>query len=146
MRYLTTTLLMALAVGTWAQSGSFVYFESPAPMTLLDVREAMQAVADAAPGSEVFHSDDLTILQVRTTASTNEAALRAAITGAGIQLLPNTPGLQAALGGEAPADARPVYVLTGDAAGDRARYAEAVAAWNAAHPDDTITLPLEPEN
>src|SRR5690606_23302487 len=120
-----------------AQQHSF--YQAAETFDRAQLKYVMEAVTDAFPGAEVFPSDDMRVLQVKTTAPVNDAELRSAIASAGVQLLPGTPDLKA-LYGEAP-DV-PMYVDTGDPPADHARYVQAVNDWNEAHPDQPLPPPL----
>jgi hypothetical protein len=101
-------------------------------------KEVLIAITDLDPYAAVSVSDDMMVLQVRSTQLT-EAQIRDAITSTGIDLLPGTPDLQA-LYGTAP-DV-PMYVPTGEPAADHKRYVDAVNAWNAANPDRPMPEPI----
>ena len=135
-----TILLLALGLGGMelhAQQHSF--YQAADTFDRAQLKYVMEAVADAFPDAEVFPSDDMRVLQVKTTTPVNDAELRSAIASAGVQLLPGTPDLKA-LYGEAP-DV-PMYVDTGDPPADHARYVQAVNDWNEAHPDQPLPQPL----
>lgn len=122
----------------WSQGPSFVYFQADAPLDRAAFKMVVGQVLDLDPQAEVYHSDDMTVIQVKRGAM-NDAQLRAAITSTGVTLRPGT--LDAATLQPAPTDGPPLYVVTNDPEGDLARYRAAVEAWNAAHPDQ----PLSPE-
>jgi hypothetical protein len=138
-------LLVALvaAFGAFAQAPSHVFFRTETPMDRTALKMVIGQVVDLDPAAEVFHSDDMTIIQVKRGTAT-EAQLRAAIGQAGVALRPGTVDpltLQPAA-----VDGPPVFVVTNDPADDLARYQAAMAVWNAAHPDQPVSLPVHLQN
>jgi len=139
-------LLMAafmVAFGAFAQAPSHVFFRTETPMDRTALKMVIGQVMDLDPASEVFHSDDMTIIQVKRGTAT-DAQLRTAIAQAGVVLRPGTVDpltLQPAA-----TDAPPVYVVTNDPAADLARYQAAMAVWNAAHPEQPVSLPVHLQN
>ena len=94
---------------------------------------------DADPSADVFHSDDMRIIQVRQSGGLTEQGYRTAITQAGVDLLPGTRTAEELGLNQVPANSPPVYVATGDEAADVARYQASVSQWNAAHPDQQVS-------
>jgi hypothetical protein len=141
MRNTLTLLFSVMALSIWAQNTDHRFFQSAQPMDIPALRDAIQAVVDVAPDAEVFFSDDHSLLQVKGGAQVSDADLREALAGAGILLLPGTPALATAHGQDTRQDGRPLYVLTGDPAGDRARYEAAVEQWNELNPDAPLSVP-----
>jgi hypothetical protein len=140
--YLVVVALMATFTA-WAQGPSFVFFQANAPLDAAAYKMVLSQVTDLDPLAEVFHSDDMTILQVKRGAVSDEQ-LRAAITSAGVALRPGT--VDPATLQPAPVDGPPVFIVTDDPAADLARYQAAMAAWNAAHPDQPVGLPVHLQN
>ncbi len=143
LRPLLAVAALWVALGAWAQGPSFVYFQTDAPLDRTAYKLVVGQVMDLDPQAEVFHSDDMTILQVKRGTAT-EAQLRAAITGTGVALRPGT--VDPATLQPAPVNGPPVFVVTNDPAADLARYQAAMAAWNAAHPDQPVSLPIHLQN
>ena len=117
-----------------AQADGLRSYETTEAMDRADLKFIIQAVTDLDPMAEVFHSDDMRILQVRSSAQVSDAEIRGAIQSAGTQLREGTPDLSAYTPSPA-LDSPPVYVVTGNEAEDLARYQAAVAAWNQNHAD-----------
>jgi hypothetical protein len=138
-------VLVALlaAFAAWAQGPSFVYFRADAPLDASAYKMVLSQLMDLDPQAEVFHSDDMTILQVKRGAVSDEQ-LRAAITSTGVNLRPGT--VDPATLQPAPVDGPPVFIVTDDPAADLARYQAAMAAWNAAHPDQPVGPPVHLQN
>ena len=91
------------------------------------------------PTAELSRSDDMTVLQVRSTSGLIASAYRSAIGQAGITLRegqadPVALGLVPAPN----AGQQPVFVVTNDPTADLARYQTAVDQWNSAHPDQAL--------
>lgn len=135
---LLVSLLMLAGASLCAQSTGFHYFRAAEPFNRSQYKVMISAVMDADPMAEVFHSDDMTIIQVKAAGGLTQEAYRQALTGAGIALLPGTLTAEE-VNPPAPADAPPVFVATGDEATDLARYQAAVEAWNASHPENQIS-------
>ncbi len=135
----TTALMLVLGAGliARAQAPGFHYFQAAQPLTTAQLKLATEAVMNADPYAELFHSDDRTIVQVKSPQLQPEALYRAAIAAQAVTLLPGTRTPDEL--GVNPAPAVPVYVPTGHEAADLARYRAAVEAWNAAHPDQPLS-------
>lgn len=136
------TLMVSLLVGAasiaCAQSPTFHFFRSAQPFDRSQYKVMIAAVADADPMAAVFHSDDMTIVQVKAGSGLPAESYRQALLGAGIQLLPGTLSPEE-VHPAAQSDLPPVFIATGDEAADMARYQAAVQAWNATHPDNTLS-------
>ena len=67
-------VLVALlaAFAAWAQGPSFVYFRADAPLDASAYKMVLSQLMDLDPQAEVFHSDDMTILQVKRGAVSDE--------------------------------------------------------------------------
>lgn len=148
MRY---SLLLALALlsgaaSVVAQSSALRNFEVVNPMDRSNLKFVIQALGDLDPDIEVFHSDDMRILQVKANPSVSNDELRAAINSTGLEL--RTGEVDLSRYTEAPVGEQPpIFVVTGDEQGDLARYQAAVATWNAAHPErQYATVPLHLQN
>lgn len=129
-----------------SQSPSFIFFGSVSPVDRSTYKHVIEAVQNVDPTAEVFHSDDMTILQVRSTSGMGEGFYRSAIENAGIALLPGTRTPEELGLTQVNPNAPPVFVVTGDDAADRARYEAAVQQWNLAHPEQTIGTALHLRN
>lgn len=137
LRTLLTSLVTAAALTGSGQSPQFLFFQSETPVTRSQYKFVIEAVMNVDAQAEVFHSDDMTILQVKSPNMQGEQVYRSAITGTGIAL---QPGLRSAESlGINITPTVPVYVSTGNDADDLARYQAAVAAWNAAHPEQQVS-------
>ncbi|MBK9175441.1 MAG: hypothetical protein IPM46_03710 [Flavobacteriales bacterium] len=137
LRTLLSSVVTAAALVGFGQSPGFLFFQAEAPVNRSQYKFIIEAVMNVDAQAEVFHSDDMTILQVKSPNMQGEQVYRSAITSTGIAL---QPGLRSAesLGINA-TPAVPVYVSTGNDADDLARYQAAVAEWNTAHPEQTIS-------
>ncbi|MFZ1692583.1 MAG: hypothetical protein WAT74_05210 [Flavobacteriales bacterium] len=129
--------LLTVLVSARAQQSPFLFFEAAQPVSQQSLKLLHEAIAGVDPQAQLFHNDDLTILQLKSAALQPEAIYRATIEANGVAL---RPGLRTAdeLGINT-VPAVPVFVATGDAAGDRARYRAAVELWNAQHPDELLS-------
>jgi hypothetical protein len=135
--YLAALLLWALgSFPMQAQQGGFTFLEVTQTVDRAQLKELIIAAQAVDPQVMIFTSDDGYILQIK---STSTADWRAVIAGTGLTVVPGTPDLQARYG--APPQV-PMYIPTGDPEGDHARYAEAVATWNAAHPEQQLPPPI----
>lgn len=139
LRSLPLIALMAMAISSKAQSSEFIFFETEAPVDRSQLKFIIQAVLDVDPGAGVFHSDDLSILQVKPSNGLSEQAYREAIGQAGITLRPGTRTAEELGLNQTPTDGPPVYIATGNDAVDMPRYQAAVEQWNAAHPDQPLS-------
>lgn len=121
-----------------AQSNDLRSFEATSTLDRAALKHVIQAVVDIDPNAEVFHSDDMRVLQVRANAQVSDADLRTAIQGTGLQLREGTPDLSAYY--PAPSlDTPPIYVVSGNESEDVARYQAAVAEWNQRHPEQQLS-------
>lgn len=144
-RYSLPLLLLLFApLAMQAQSQVFRWFQTDSPVDLLIMREVMEAVNDLDPHSTVYFSDDRTQVQVKISPQVSVAEIHSTIVGKGVVLL-TTDGTPPPPVTTAP-DGSPLYVVTGDTAGDRARYEAAVAEWNAANPERAMELPVNVPN
>lgn len=114
------------------------FFEAEQPLDMGALRQVFIALNDLDPAVNVFHSDDLRILQIEANPQVSDTELRTAIAGTGVLLKaglyqpPAQPLVQTA------ADGSPIMVLTGDLEADRARYQQAVQDWNTSNPEAPI--------
>ena len=136
LRSILFSVALLAAVGVSAQAPTFHYFGTTAPMDRSALKMVISAVNDMDPSAEVFHNDDYTVLQVKGNLS--EAQFRSVITQAGVALRPGTVD-PTTLHSPAPAGP-PVYVVTNDPAADLQRYQAAAEAWNAAHPEQAVSV------
>lgn len=134
---------LVVAFGTFAQAPSYVFFRTEVPMDGAALKQVIGQVNDIDPLAEVFYSDDMTIIQVKRGVVT-DAQIRAAIAQAGVALRPGA--VDPATLQPASVDGPPVFIVTDDPAADLARYEAAMAAWNAAHPDQPVSLPVHLQN
>ena len=67
------------AFGAFSQAPSFTFFQAEAPLDRTALKQVIGQVMDIDPLAEVFHSDDMTILQVKSNTA-SEAQLRTAST------------------------------------------------------------------
>jgi len=88
----TTALMLVLGAGliARAQAPGFHYFQAAQPLTTAQLKLATEAVMNADPYAELFHSDDRTIVQVKSPQLQPEALYRAAIAAQAVTLLPGT--------------------------------------------------------
>lgn len=130
-------LALGMAWGASAQEARFLYFEAQQPVTHAQLKMLVEPLLQLDPQAAVFHSDDMRIVQVRSTTPHPEGVYRALLEGQGIAL---KAGLRTPeeLGINTP-PAVPVYVATGDDAADAARYRAAVELWNAQHPGEPLS-------
>ncbi|MBX2981015.1 MAG: hypothetical protein KF905_17130 [Flavobacteriales bacterium] len=132
-------MMLFIAPASWAMAQSNHYFEAAEAYDRAQLKFVIQAVVDIDPNANVYQDDGMRLLHVRSNVS--EAELRGAIAGAGLALLDGTPNVGTANNGPtATADGKPLFVITGDPAGDQARYAAAVQLWNAQHADEPIEI------
>jgi hypothetical protein len=140
MRTSLLILLFGLLGAPLAAQVQHHYFATDGPFGAAQLKFAIQAVNDVDPTADVFADEERGLLHVRSTGGSTPDELRAALVTSGLALLPGHP----VIGGSprtTDMDGKPLYILTGDEAGDRARYEQAVFEWNLAHPEDPITLP-----
>lgn len=131
-------LTLGLACGAHAQQAGFLYFEAQQPITQQQLKLLMEGIQTLDATAEVFHSDDYRIVQVKSANLQPEAIYRAFLETRGVALRPGTRTPEELGINNRPAV--PVYVATGDAAADRARYRAAVEQWNALHPDQPYSV------
>ena len=139
---LTLTLLIVIASMRSFSQQQDHYFAPDPPLDLMTIRPVYEAVRDLDPNGKVLYSDDMTFLQLRVHESVSNEMLRNSLTQRGIQLKDGTPEIPQEVSVTTRADGRPLYVATNDPAADRKNYEAAVKAWNEAHPEDPMSLPL----
>lgn len=137
-RILPLLVTMALAPMVKGQTPGYIFFETTAAVDMSQLKFIIEAVQNADPAADVFHSDDMTILQVRHSGGLTEAAYRVAIEQTGVALRPGTRTAEDLGLNQVDANAPPVFVVTNDPAADELRYRAAVEIWNAAHPDQLM--------
>lgn len=136
-------LLLTGILPAWAQESGIRYIQAAAPLDIMALRSIDEVIRDLDPNAKYLHHfDDKSILQLEINHSVSDAELRSAITNAGVLLLPNTPVIEKQQPVYTTSDGKPLYVLTGDEAADRARYVQAVEEWNAQNPQDQLAMPL----
>ncbi len=138
-RILPLIFMLTVTSMVQAQAPGYFFFESATAINGSQLKHIIQAVKDADPSADVFHSDDMRIIQVKQAGGLTEQGYRAAITQAGVTLLPGTRTAEELGLNQIPANSPPMYVGTGDDAADMARYQASVAQWNAAHPDQQVS-------
>ncbi len=136
IRTLPIVLLLGTVAAAHAQSSGSIYFECEPAMAPSQYKMAIEQVMAVDPNAAVLYSDDMTIVQIRTAANTSEQAFRDALTQAGITLKPGTRTAEDLGLNAVDPNRPPVYVVTGDAGADDARYRQAVETWNATHPTE----------
>ena len=144
-RLLLPLLALFAMPSLMAQSSDLLHLRTTAPMDRSAMKAVIQLVTDLDPTAGVYHSDDMTILQIRRNPSVSDEQLRAAIASAGITLQPGVVD-PATVHPVAGVDTEPVYIVTGDEAADLARYHAARELWNANHPDAPIAAPVHLTN
>ncbi len=141
---LRNTLLLALlitVISARAQQSQFHYFEAAQPVGVAQLKHLTEALASVDANAEIFHSDDMRILQLKSSTLQPESHYRAVIQARGIVLLPGTRTADELGINNQPAV--PVFVPTGDEPADMARYRAAVEQWNALHPEAPLsTTPI----
>lgn len=140
LRTLILSSCLATGASVVAQAPVFHYFQATQAVDPGLYKQLIEEVSNIDPSAVVGHSDDWTVLQVKSTTGLIESAYRTAIEQTGIMLAAGTPDLEAL--GLVPAtdpNAPPVYLVTGDANADLARYQNAVDQWNAAHPEQQMS-------
>jgi hypothetical protein len=143
LRYSFGAVLAAFVVCAQAQSPAYHFFRAEQAVAPGQIKLLIEALVNVDPYAEIFHSDDMTILQVKHNGSLTETAARSAITGAGVAVLPGTPSPEELGSTTVDPNGPPVYVITGDDAADMARYQVAVEQWNTAHPEQQLsTTPI----
>lgn len=137
-RFLMLSVLAAFAGAVSAQSAPFYFYQAEEAINRSQLKLMISAVMDVDPQADVFHSDDMTIIQVKAASNLPAETYREALVNAGVRLragMLSPEQVHAANAVEAP----PIFIATGDAAGDLARYQQAVQAWNANHPDNQLS-------
>lgn len=145
-RYTVLFVFALVASAAWSQATNFIYYESATALDRSVYKHVIEAVQGADPTAEVFHSDDMRILMVRSTSGLPETAYRAPIESAGISLLPGTRTPEQLGLNQVDPNRPPVFVSTGDEAADRARYEAEVARWNQEHPEQPYGTPVHLRN
>jgi hypothetical protein len=146
-RLILPMFLLLAALAGHAQDGGVRYLQIEAPLDMMSFRALHEAVNNLDPNGVVYdHFDDRTIIQFNIDPSVNDMELRQAIAQAGITVLPGTPVVVRQEPVYVSPDGRPLYVVTGDAAADRARYQQAIEQWNLSHPNDQLQMPLHGED
>ena len=138
-RTLPLIFMLALTSMVKAQAPGYFFFESATAINGSQLKHIIQAVKDADPSADVFHSDDMRIIQVRQSGGLTEQGYRAAVIQAGVTLLPGTRTAEELGLNQVPANSPPMYVATGNEALDITNYQASVAQWNAAHPDQQVS-------
>ena len=138
----TCILLLLMCMNPVFSQQQDHYFEVDPPLDLFSIRPVYELVRDLDPNGKVLHSDDMTLLQLRVDPTISNDALRQALTQRGIPLREGTSAIPANEPILTTLDGKPLYIATDDQAGDRQRYETAVKAWNEAHPEDPMPLPL----
>lgn len=123
--------------GIKAQGPSFLFFETVNPASPGQLKQLTESLMQLDASAELFHSDDLRILQLKSSNMQAEGIYRAFFESKGIQLRAGTRTAEEL--GLNIAPAVPVYVSTGDEQADMARYRAAVDQWNAVHPQQPIS-------
>lgn len=140
LRTLLFSSLLATGASVVAQAPVFHYFQASQAVDPGLYKQLIEEVSNVDPTAVVGHSDDWTILQVKSTSGLIADAYRTAIGQTGITLAPGTPDLEALGLAPAPApDAPPVFMVTGEPDADLIRYQSAVDQWNQAHPDQPMS-------
>ena len=142
-RLSSIVLLLAFGIGAQAQSPGYYFFRSEAPVQPGQFKALIEAVMNTNPNAEIFHSDDMTILQVKHNGVLSEQEARTLITGAGVALRAEAPTAEELGPNTIDPNGPPVYVITGDETADQARYSTAVEIWNSTHPEQQFsTTPI----
>ncbi len=139
LRFLPLIALLATTSLAKAQAPSFLFFEAEQAVERGQLKFLIEAVKNADASADVFHSDDMTILQIRHNGGLSEEGYRTAIQNAGIALRPGTRTPEQLGMNVVDANRPPVYVATGNETADQARYRADVEQWNAAHPDQVLS-------
>jgi hypothetical protein len=130
---LAATMLLG-GFSSLAQSDELRTYGSTTAFDRVALKHVIQAMVDIDPNAQVFHSDDMMIIQVKASAAVSDSEIRSAIQSTGLQLREGTPDLSTYYPAPA-ADSPPLYVVSGNESEDLERYRAAVAAWNLQHPD-----------
>ena len=141
-RYILVVALLICGVSARAQSRELRSFEATTALDRTALKFVIQAMDDLDPTAEVFHSDDMRIVQVRASAEVTDAQIRSAMQTSGVQLREGRADLSSYIPPPDP-NAPPVFLVTGNDTEDLSRYQAAVSQWNAAHPDQLMDpMPL----
>jgi hypothetical protein len=136
-------LLLGLATQTAAQQMGVRYMQAAQPLDIFGERIILEAVRDLDPNAKVhFHFDDKSMFQLNINDAVDEAELRSMIAAGGVALRAETPVIERRQPRNTTAEGKPLYIVTGDAQADRARYEQAVQEWNINFPQDRIELPI----
>lgn len=138
LRTLPLLALLATTTVAVAQTPQYLFFQAETAIERSQYKYIIEEVMNTDPRAEVFHSDDLTVLQVKSTSGLGEATYREAIQRTGVSLRAGTPDLVALGLTPAVPEGPPVFVVTNDPVADQARYQAEVDRWNAAHPNEPV--------
>lgn len=143
LRTCCALLFLASGLLAQAQGPAYYFFRTETPMQSMQLKMIIEAVMSLDPNAGIYHSDDMTIVQIKHNGSFNEQMAREAIASTGVALRAEIP-TDAEMGrNTVDPNAPPIYIVTGDEAADQARYQMAVEQWNAAHPQDQLsTIPV----
>ncbi len=137
LKLLLGVACLIAAASVRAQQGQFIYFEAAQPVSMGQLKQLTEALLSVDANATVHHSDDMRIVQVKSSTLQHETVYRSAMQARGVVLLPGTRSAEE-LGIHAQ-PAVPVYVPTGDDSADLARYRAAVEQWNALHPEAPLS-------
>lgn len=140
MRYrvILFSALVLLGFSVLAQTGTTRSFEATSSFDRSNLKFMIEAVTNLDPMAKVMYSDDMRIVQVKSS-HLSEAEMRTAIQSTGLQLREGLADLSTYLPAPDP-NAPPIYVVTGNEEQDLERYSTAVTEWNAAHPDQPYSV------
>lgn len=142
-RYLLLIVLFLGSASAWAQETAIHYFQADQPMDVIAQRSIHETILDLDPNAVILHHfDDQSLVQINVNPSVSELELRNAIAAQGISLLAGTPVIPVQEPVTTTPQGRPLYVVTGNEAADRANYQAAVEVWNTNNPSDRIEMPL----
>ena len=143
LRTLPLIALLATASLASAQTPQYLFFQAETAIDRSQFKFIIEEMMNTDPTAEIFHSDDMTVFQVKVSSGANEAVYRDAIQRTGVNLRAGTPDLVALGLTPAVVDGPPVFMVTNDPEADRARYQAAVELWNEAHPSEPMNaVPL----
>ena len=138
LRTLPLITFLATASFASAQTPQHLFFQAETAIDRSQFKFIIEEMLSTDPTAEVFHSDDLTVLQVKSTSGLGEATYREAIQRTGVSLRAGTPDLVALGLTPVVPEGPPVFMVTNDPAADRARYQTDVARWNETHPNEPM--------
>ncbi len=145
-RYSFLLLLLCGSLASMAQQRVVHYIQAEAPIDIIGQRHMTEAVRDVDPNAELFfHFDDLSIVQINASPIVPIGEIKSSIATYGIALREAAPVITPQPQVNTTPDGRPLYVLTGNEAADRAAYQQAVETWNANNPNDRIEMPATVE-